>query len=215
MLVNSLILAGLGLSSAVLAPLSEVLGRKPVLLGSCLFFTVGDTACGGAGTLALMLVLWLFSSFGASVGDSVAGGIISDMWPAELRGWAFAVFMIAPLLGTALGPLCGALLTEGADWRWFFWMASFASVAAIAVAFFCFQEILEDIPQRNDLQDGMEAKMGGNGKRKLLVTVTNLLTVLGPNLQRPFRMMETQAIIQVTGVYMAPSYGILWLFLFM
>ncbi|KAK8122132.1 hypothetical protein PG984_010802 [Apiospora sp. TS-2023a] len=208
MLVNSLILAGLGLSSIVLAPLSEVFGRKPVLLAGCLFFTVWNTACGGAGTLAQMLVLRLFSGFGASVGDSVASGVISDLWPAELRGRAFAVFMIAPLLGTALGPICGAFLTEGADWRWLFWMTSFASVATIG-------ETLEDVLQRKGLQDGADEMAGGKGKRKLQVTVTNLLTVLGPNLQRPFRMMGTQTIIQVIGVYMALLYGILWLFLFM
>ncbi|KAK7914453.1 hypothetical protein PG985_012156 [Apiospora marii] len=213
-LVNSLILAGLGLSSIVLAPLSEVLGRKPVLLGGCLFFTVWNTACGGAGTLAQMLVLRLFSGFGASVGDSVAGGVISDLWPAERRGRAFAVFMIAPLLGTALDPICGAFLTEGADWRWLFWMTSFASVATIAVAFFFFQETLEDVVQRKSLQDGMEEKLDGKSKQKFQATVTNLLTVLGPNLQRLFRMMGTQTIIQVIGAYMALLYGILWLFLF-
>lgn len=224
MLVNSLILAGLGLSAILLAPLSEVYGRKPVLLAGCLSFTIWNTACGGAQTAGQLLVLRLFSGFGASVGDAVGGGVISDLWPAELRGRAYAIAMIAPTLATAIGPICGAFLTEGANWRWVFWATSVASVVTIAVAVFFFPETHEDILRQKRLQqprlerlqqDGMDLGTDGNRKRQVHDTLKTLLNVLGPNLKRPFRMLGTQIIIQVLGVYMALLYGILWLFLFM
>lgn len=40
LLCNSLILIGVGIGPLILAPLSEVYGRKPVLLGSSVVFLV-------------------------------------------------------------------------------------------------------------------------------------------------------------------------------
>ena len=115
MLLNGLILVGLGASSVILAPLSEAYGRKPVLVAGTLSFVLWNTAAGATSSLDAMLALRLLSGMGASVGDSVAGGVLSDLWLAGDRGRAYGVFTAAPTLGTAvallLSPLASALLT--------------------------------------------------------------------------------------------------------
>ena len=50
-LVNSLILVGVGLSPLLLAPLSEVYGRKPVLIVASIIFVIWNVACGASSTL--------------------------------------------------------------------------------------------------------------------------------------------------------------------
>ena len=112
MLANSVILAGTGLSSLVLAPLSEVYGRRPVLLAGAACFVVWNTGCGAVGTLRQLLVLRALSGLGASVGDAVSGGFLADLWDPGDRGSAYAVSMAAPLIGTAVGPIGGAVVAE-------------------------------------------------------------------------------------------------------
>ena len=49
--------------------------------------------------------------------------IISDIWDADTRGKAFALFVLAPVAGPSLGPAVGGLMTDaGVSWRWVFWL---------------------------------------------------------------------------------------------
>lgn len=223
LLVNSLILIGVGLAPLLLAPLSEVYGRKPVLIYGTMYFTVWNAACGGSQTLVQILVLRLLSGFGASVADSIAGGFMSDLWKADERGKAFAVFMAAPLLGPALGPICGAFIAEGTTWRWVFFITSIACVVVIVAAMALLRETYE--PRIRQLQ---QQKMANETKHALCGTTeassttpkqqdtgSTFVNLMRKNLQRPLRMLATQVIVQLLAAYMALLYGIMFLFLFM
>lgn len=223
LLVNSLILIGVGLAPLLLAPLSEVYGRKPVLVYGTMYFTIWNAACGGSQTLVQILVLRLLSGFGASVADSIAGGFMSDLWKADERGKAFAVFMAAPLLGPALGPICGAFIAEGTTWRWVFFVTSIACVVVIAAAMVLQRETYE--PRIRQLQ---QRKMANEEKLALSRTVevssptpkqqdagSTFVNLMRESLQRPLRMLATQTIVQLLAAYMALLYGIMFLFLFM
>ncbi|KAI1409816.1 MFS general substrate transporter [Hypoxylon sp. FL1857] len=215
LLVNSLILIGVGLSPLLLAPLSEVYGRRPVLLVGSTIFLVWNIGCGAARTIGQMLAFRLLSGFGACVADALAGGVLGDLWPAEERGRAFAIFMAAPLLGPALGPICGAFISQGINWRWVFWITSMASAVVIVLAVLFMKETyeprLEQLrirkieAQSNDRQEPMKAA----DKRRTFIEL------MQANLQRPFRMLGTQIIVQLLATYMAILYGTMFLFLYM
>lgn len=205
LLVNSLILVGVGISPLLLAPLSEVYGRKPVLIAASTFFVVWNTGCGASRTLGQVLALRLLSGFGASVADALAGGVISDLWGADERGRAFAVFMAAPLLGPAFGPICGAFISEGIEWRWIFWITSIASGIVIVIAIIF-------------LPETYQPKLAQVHRRKTECEAPSDATfahLMRENLQRPFRMLGTQVIVQLLAIYMALLYGTMFLFLFM
>ncbi|OTB00873.1 hypothetical protein M426DRAFT_266872 [Hypoxylon sp. CI-4A] len=213
LLVNSLILVGVGLSPLLLAPLSEVYGRKPVLVVGNIVFVIWNTGCGASATIGQMLAFRLFSGFGASVADAIAGGFINDLWGAEERGRAFAIFMAAPLLGPALGPICGAFISQGTTWRWIFFMVSIASAVVIVLAVFFLQETFE--PR---IQTVLRRKMEGENtteKQPAKQRVMNFLQLMRTHLQRPLRMLGTQVIVQLLAGYMALLYGTMFLFLFM
>lgn len=211
MLVNGLILVGLGMSSVILAPLSEAYGRKPILIAGTISFVIWNTAAGTSKNLDTMLALRLLSGIGASVGDSVAGGVLSDLWFAEDRGRAYGVFTAAPTFGTAVAPICGAYISEASGWRWIFWLTSLASGATIIVTYLFLPETYEPaIKERierksNSSQTSVTQEMG---------RITRFVNLVLPNLQRPFRMLGTQIIVQLLSIYMALLYGLLWLFLF-
>lgn len=214
-LVNSLILVGVGLAPLIMAPLSEVYGRKPILLGGSICFTIWTGACGGAKTLGQLLALRALSGFGASAADTVAGGVLSDMWKPEERGKAFAVFMAAPLLGPGLGPICGAFIVQGIGWRWIFYIAAMASAVCILAAAVFLPEMYE--PRLEYLRlNKLNRVTGSNESHEALdERLTKFSTLMGENLQRPFRMLATQVIVQLLAAYFGLMYGICFIFLFM
>ncbi|KAI5861913.1 MFS general substrate transporter [Durotheca rogersii] len=215
LLVNSLILIGVGLAPLLLAPLSEVYGHKPVLVTGSAVFVVWNTGCGAATTLGQMLAFRLLSGFGACVADALAGGFMSDLWAAEERGRTFALFMAAPLLGPALGPICGAFISQGTTWRWIFFVTSIASAIVIIVAVVFLRETYE--PRIRALLHRKRAPEPGSEKEKepYAQKVTGFLSLMHTHLQRPFRMLGTQIIVQLLAGYMALLYGTMFLFLFM
>ena len=48
----------------------------------------------------------------------VGGGVLGDVWRAEERGKAIAIYSLAPLLGPVVGPVCGGWIAERSTWRW-------------------------------------------------------------------------------------------------
>lgn len=52
--------------------------------------------------LTFMQLLSDFSLF-----QQVGGGVLGDVWRAEERGKAIAIYSLAPLLGPVIGPVCG------------------------------------------------------------------------------------------------------------
>ncbi|KAK9776459.1 putative Major facilitator superfamily (MFS) profile domain-containing protein [Seiridium cardinale] len=215
LLVNSLILIGVGLSPLFLAPLSEVYGRKPVLVIGSIVFVIWNTGCGAATTLGQLLAFRLLSGFGASVADALAGGLMSDLWAAEERGRAFAIFMAAPLLGPALGPICGAFISVGIGWRWIFWITSTASAIVIVAAILFMHETYE--PRIEQLRRrSLEVKTRiPDGGFTITQRTGSFVELMQKNLQRPFRMLGTQVIVQLLACYMALLYGTMFLFLFL
>lgn len=213
LLVNSLILIGIGLAPLILAPMSEVYGRKPVLIIGSIIFVVWNTGCGAARTLGQMLAFRLLSGFGASVADALAGGLMGDLWRAEERGKAFAIFMAAPLMGPALGPICGAFISEGIDWRWVFWIISIASAVTIALAIVFLRETY--LPKLKAVRARKQAESDGEQTEDKPKAKEKFIMDMRINLQRPLRMLATQIIIQLLAGYMAILYGTMFLFLFM
>lgn len=239
-LINSLILVGVGFGPLVLAPLSEVYGRRPVLLGGSALFIVWNTAGGGVQSYDQLLAFRLLSGFGACVADALAGGVIGELWAVEERGRAFAVFMATPLLGPALGPILGAFIAQGADWRWVFWATSAAAAAVLVTACLFLPETFGPRIERKWLKKQLKqaekqsnpATVSADDKTAIPLSSTAIPTQLlqrgqqqaGPqvrfvelmrvNLQRPLRMLLTQPIVQLLALYMAMLYGIMFIMLF-
>ena len=61
--------------------------------------------------------------------------VISDIWDADTRGKALALFTLAPFAGPSLGPtVSGFMSVAGLSWHWVFWVqAIFSGVCLIAV----------------------------------------------------------------------------------
>lgn len=113
-------------ASAVTIPLSgylaERLGRRNLLLIAVTGFVVASALCGQAQSLSQMVAFRLMQGvFGASV-IPLSQAIMVDLFEAEKRGKAMAIWGIGILMGPILGPTVGGYITDALGWRWVFYI---------------------------------------------------------------------------------------------
>ena len=83
-----------------------------------LYHLVWNTACGFAQSKNELIAFRFLAGLGGSAPLAVGGGVIGDLFDAEHRGQAIAIYSLAPLLGPVIGPVAGAWIAEKSTWRW-------------------------------------------------------------------------------------------------
>ncbi|KAK5992985.1 Major facilitator superfamily multidrug transporter NAG4-like protein [Cladobotryum mycophilum] len=134
-----------GFASApmVLAPMSEVWGRKPIFMAAGAVFVIFPAICSVMTNIAGMLVCRFFQGIGTSVFSTVVGGVLADIWANHERNTPMALFAGSALGGTGAGPLVSAALIKTLGpttmaWKWSFWVQVILNGTTVAafLAFF-------------------------------------------------------------------------------
>ena len=215
-LVLSIFLLGIGFGPLILAPLSEVYGRVPVLMSGNVFFIVWNTVCGFArsGRGPQILAFRILAGFGASVSLATGTGVISDLWPPEQRGRAISIYASGPLLGPAIAPIIGGFIAQNEDWRWIFWGLSIAAGAFLASAATFLREtyppqILRRKAWHLRKQTGdhtLDTRNGDLDRPKL--------PFLLKSLSRPPFLIVREPLIQLAALYALCVYGLMYVILY-
>lgn len=92
-------LLGLALGSLILAPLSEMYGRRPVYLVAVAAFTILIIPCALSNNLPQILVMRFFGAIAGAAMISNAPGTVSDMVNDEYRALAFSIWSLGPMNG--------------------------------------------------------------------------------------------------------------------
>ena len=87
----------------VYSPLSELLGRYPVYLGSLLVFACWTLGSALAPNFGAQVAFRFLAGFSASTPLTVAGGSVGDLWSPVEKTFAFPLFAIPAFGGPVLG----------------------------------------------------------------------------------------------------------------
>jgi multidrug resistance protein len=120
-------LAGLAVGSLILAPLSEMYGRRPVYLIAVAAFTVLIIPCALSNNLAQILVMRFFGAIAGAAMISNAPGTVSDIVSDDYRALAFSIWSLGPMNGPVVGPLVGGFVYQALGWRWTNWVVMIGS----------------------------------------------------------------------------------------
>lgn len=139
----SVYLLAYALMSLLHGPLSDALGRKPVLLGGLTVFSLASVACANAPSLLWLLIFRVVQGLSAGVGMIIGRAIIRDLYSdataQRLLSMVTMVFAIAP----ALAPVIGGWLLVWSTWRGIFYLLAFLSAGLFALVFFVLPETHE------------------------------------------------------------------------
>lgn len=117
---------------------SDIVGRKPVLLASLLCIVVGDFLCGWAQNPTWLYGSRALSGIGGGGISSLVAIIVSDLVSLKDRGKYQGMISIAIGTGAMTGPFVAAsLVGKGANgWRWVFWTPCILALCCFLVLLF-------------------------------------------------------------------------------
>ncbi|KAI1367665.1 MFS transporter [Xylaria arbuscula] len=123
----------------LIAPLSEVFGRYPVMNGANVLFILATALA--AMSQSTTVFIGARALTGLSVASNVLGpAIVGDMFISEQRGSAISCIALAPLIGGSLGPAIGGAIAETMGWRFVLWLSVCLALVCELVFFTCFRE---------------------------------------------------------------------------
>ncbi|EHK21769.1 uncharacterized protein TRIVIDRAFT_191922 [Trichoderma virens Gv29-8] len=197
----SLFVLGFAVGPLLWAPLSEMYGRRIIFVITFGAFTAFNAGCAGANTTATILALRFFAgAFGSSTLTNTAGTALS-------------LFVLMPVVGPTLGPLCGGFLGEKQGWRWVAGMiAIVGGVVWILGTLFIPETYATVILRRRAAELSqitnktyvIQLDINGRG--------ASVGSLLKTSLTRPWVFLFKEPIVSLLSLYMAIIYGTLYLF---
>jgi multidrug resistance protein len=118
----SIYIFGFAFGPLLVAPLSEIYGRRWLYIVGNILFCIFTVATALSTSIGMMFAFRLLMGLAGSVPITIGSGSIADMMPIEKRGRAMSAWALGPLLGPCIGPVAGGFLIEAAGWRWVFWL---------------------------------------------------------------------------------------------
>lgn len=160
------------LASTTMVPiygrLSDLYGRKRVLLVGIVTFVTGSMLCGVAQSMAALVAFRALQGIGAAALTSTAFAITADLFVAHERARYQGVFSGVFGLASVIGPWLGGWLTDTVGWRWVFYVN--VPLGALALAF-----VVVKMPR---LHSGLAATVDWLGAALFVTTVVPLLIAL-------------------------------------
>jgi predicted MFS family arabinose efflux permease len=130
-------------------------GSRRNVLAVCLTIWSAATAlCGLAQSFATLLMARIGVAVGEAGGSPPSHSMISDMFPADRRATALAIYALGIPIGTMLGNLGGGWINEAFDWRSAFFVVGLPGVMLALIVRFTLKE-----PPRG-AADGVEITAG-------------------------------------------------------
>lgn len=113
-------------ANAIILPmtgwLASMLGRKRLLIGSVVGFTVASALCGLAPSLPLLILFRVIQGATGGVMQPLSQAVLLEAFPPADRGRAMGFWGLGIVVAPILGPVLGGWLTDNYSWRWVFYI---------------------------------------------------------------------------------------------
>ncbi|KAI9660530.1 MAG: hypothetical protein M1821_009881 [Bathelium mastoideum] len=211
-LPTSIFLLGYVVGPLGWGPVSEAIGRYPILISSFSMYLLWMMASALAPTWAAFNVFRFLAGVCASCPISVVGGLFADVFNDLItRGRALAVFMASTCLGPVAGPIISGFLAP-VSWNWPFWAGTI-----VAGASWVFLLITPETYGPVILKKRAQA-IRKTTKQQVFAPIeleaTNWGELLRTVLARPFRMLFFESLVLFCCLFQAYIYGLFYMFFF-
>ncbi|KAF8482465.1 major facilitator superfamily domain-containing protein [Russula ochroleuca] len=102
--------------------LSQIIGRRPIMLSALFLFALGSAVCGASSTMNMLIAGRAVQGLGAGAITSSMQIILSDLVTLRERGTFSGLMALSWTIGGGVGPVIGGSLAQGGKWRWLFYL---------------------------------------------------------------------------------------------
>jgi EmrB/QacA subfamily drug resistance transporter len=163
-------------STVIFGKLSDIYGRKPVMVGGIIVFLIGSALCGFAWSMPSLIVFRLIQGLGGGSIQPVSMTLAGDLYPARERFKIQAALSSVWALAAVIGPMIGAVIVGLVSWSWVFWI----NIPIGVLTIFGFLSFLhEDVVKKKHAIDYGGAILFCIAIAALLIALTQHATMTG------------------------------------
>ncbi|KAK4211895.1 transporter-like protein 3 [Rhypophila decipiens] len=209
--VLSIYILGFAFGPLIIAPMSEIYGRSILYNIGNVLFTVFSVGTALSTNMGMMMAFRFLMGLAGAVPITIGSGSISDLMPVEMRGRAMAAWALGPLLGPCIGPIAGGYLVRDADWRWVFWLIAILAGVISVFTFFTLKETYAPLILERRTKK-LRKETGNENLISMYHDPTKTATqIFKEAIVRPINILFTKMIVLLMALYVAITYGILYL----
>ncbi len=120
-----------------IARYAERATRTALIAAGTVVWSLATAVCGAAASWFQLLAARMGVGLGEAIGLPSVQSVIADYFPANKRGIAMSVLMLAPPIGALIGFTGGGAIAQAFGWRWTFLIAAIPGfLLAVMVWFF-------------------------------------------------------------------------------
>lgn len=195
--------------SLVLAPLSELYGRRIVYLVSTTLFVILCVPCALANSASGEIVARLFAGIAGAGSVALSPGTLSDVANDEQRALAYSIWSLGPFTAPAIGPIIGGFSTQYLNWRWINWIVMAGSGAALFMLISVRESYAPVLLRRKAAR--LRKRTGKTQWWSRFDSQLSVAQKLWISLTRPFLFALTEPMLLFWNTYIGLIYGVMYL----
>ncbi|KAK5780515.1 polyamine transporter TPO1 PWA37_002499 [Arxiozyma heterogenica] len=209
----TLFVLGFAASPIIYAPISEIYGRRGVLVISAFGFACFQFAVATAKDLQTIFICRFFGGLIGAAPMAVVPAAFADIFDTDMRGKAICLFSLGVFVGPILSPVMGSYIAQRTTWRWLEYVVGCFSSAVFAFIFLFFPEthhpsilVQKAKKLRKDTNNwGIHAAHEN--------VELSIKEIAQKTITRPLIMLATEPSLLIISIYNSFVYGILYLML--
>ncbi|MGE6601350.1 multidrug effflux MFS transporter [Lysinibacillus fusiformis] len=115
--------------------ISDIIGRRPAMLGGLVFYGVGSALCFYADTISILIISRFIQAFGAATGSIITQTILRESVTGNKRHGMFAQISAVIAFTPAVGPLIGGWVDQALGFRAVFFALVVMSIGLFIYAY--------------------------------------------------------------------------------
>lgn len=158
-LLITMIFLGLGFGQLISGPISDSLGRKPVIYGGFILFVIASFICVSAASIEMMIVGRILQGIGLSAPRTISIAMVRDSFSgnymAKIMSFIVVIFILVPVVAPAIGKL----MLDAYGWKSIFYSQL---IFGIVVMFWLWKRQPETLKEENRMKFAFRLFLDGS-----------------------------------------------------